>query len=128
MFEFLLADQPPLMAPAVVASAIGWSRRTVYELCEINPTTTEPPPLEAHVIPGRGRKRKHITRRSVAAFLLRSATYDPRDFPTLLRLTLPTMTPAQLRQLAKCVAAEIEKQTTHKAKAPRTAAATYPNQ
>jgi hypothetical protein len=106
-FPHVLEGQPPLMRPDKVATVTGWSRRMIYLLCETGLGLGEMPPLETHAMPGRSVQRKQITRRSVAALLLRTANYDPADFPKLLQLTLPTMAVPQLREFAAAVEAEI---------------------
>jgi len=103
----MLKDQPQLMRAAKVAEVTGWSTRKIYELCESGLGLNEPALLEAHALPGRSVQRKQITRRSVAALLLRTATYDPEDFPTLLRLTLSAMALSQLQQFATLLQTEI---------------------
>jgi len=103
----MLQGQPALMRADKVAAVTGWSRRKIYELCEVGFDVNEPALLEAHSLPGRSVQRKQITRRSVAALLLRTANYDPRDFPTLLQLTLPTMALPQLREFATALDTEI---------------------
>ena len=111
LFEHFLEGMPQFLRPGQVAAITGWSRRTIYELCETDETTKEPKLLEAHMLPGRDVSRKQITRRSVAALLLRTGKYDPRDFPALLRVILPTLPPPLLQQLADAVETEIQKQT-----------------
>jgi hypothetical protein len=106
-FPHVLEGQPVLMRPDKVAAVTGWSRRKIYELCETGLGVNEPALLEAHALPGRSVQRKQITRRSVAALLLRTANYDPRDFSKLLGLTLPTMELPQLRELATAVETQI---------------------
>ncbi|HSI13764.1 MAG TPA: hypothetical protein VK961_17095 [Chthoniobacter sp.] len=104
----MLQGQPPLMRADKVAAVTGWSRRKIYELCEAGLGVNEPALLEAHALPGRSVQRKQITRRSVAALLLRTANYDERDFPKLLQLTLPTMALPQLREFATALGTEIQ--------------------
>ena len=106
-FPHVLEGQPVLMRPDRVAIVTGWSRRKIYELCEVGFGLGEPAILETHALPGRSVQRKQITRRSVATLLLRTANYDPQDFPKLLGLTLPTMAVGQLREFAAVLEAEI---------------------
>lgn len=106
-FGYLLQGQPALMRADKVADVTGWSRRKIYELCETGLGVNEPALLEAHALPGRSVQRKQITRRSVAALLLRTAKYDPEDFPKLLRLTLSAMPLPQLREFATALETEI---------------------
>ena len=108
--SYLLQGQPSLMRADKVAKVTGWSRRKIYELCETGLGVNEPALLEAHALPGRSVQRKQITQRSVAALLLRTANYDPRDFPRLLQLTLSTMTLPQLREFATALETEIREQ------------------
>ena len=111
MFQHLLAGALPLLRPDQVAALTGWSRRMIYLLCETGLGVAEPPPLETHAMPGRSIQRKQITHRSVAALLLRTANYDPADFPTLLKLTLSGMTLAQLGELRAALDSEIARQS-----------------
>jgi hypothetical protein len=100
---------PPILRPDKVALVTGWSRRKIYELCEASRGVGEPPLLESHSLPGCTVQRKQITRRSVAAFLLRTGTYDPNDFPVLVRLTLHGMKVSQLRELVTAIEREIQR-------------------
>jgi hypothetical protein len=103
------------LRPDKVALVTGWSRRKIYELCEAGHGVGEPPLLESHTLPGGTVQRKQITRRSVAVFLLRTGTYNPNDFPLLVRLTLRGMKVSQLRQLIIAVEGEIKR---HQVAAP----------
>ncbi len=114
-FAHLLAGMPPVLRPDKVALVTGWSRRKIYELCEAGHGVGEPPLLESHTLPGGTVQRKQITRRSVAVFLLRTGTYNPNDFPLLVRLTLRGMKVSQLRQLIIAVEGEIKR---HQVAAP----------
>ena len=100
---------PPVVRPDKVALVTGWSRRKIYELCEASEGVGEPPLLESHSLPGCAVQRKQITRRSVAALLLRTGTYDPNDFPMLVKLTLHGMKVSQLRQLGSAIEREIRR-------------------
>jgi heme-degrading monooxygenase HmoA len=109
LFEHLLYHQPAMMRPDQVSAVTGWSRRTVYDLCETGEKPGDAPFLEVHELPGRERKDKQITRRSVAAFLLRTARYEPKDFTSLLKLTLPTMTEGMLGEMRGFIEAELKR-------------------
>lgn len=107
--SYLLRGQSQLMRADQVSDVTGWSRRKIYELCEAGLDVNEPALLEAHALPGRSVQRKQITIRSVAALLLRTANYDPRDFPRLLQLTLRTLELPQLQEFASVLETEIRK-------------------
>lgn len=109
LFDHCLAKMPLLMRRGQVEEVTGWSRSTIYLLCETSERPGGPTFLETHEIPGRDRSDKRITRRSVAAFLLRTANYHPADFSSLLRLTLPTMTAKMLHEMRRFIDAEFSR-------------------
>jgi predicted DNA-binding transcriptional regulator AlpA len=104
LFDHLLERMPILMRVDQVSAAIGWKRSTIYALCEEGL-------LQYHTLPGRERETKLITRHSVALLLLRTASYEARDCAALLKLILPPLTPALLRELQLAIATELTRKT-----------------
>lgn len=88
------------LTPEQAAQALGWSRQTIYDLIDEGH-------FETQELPERETKRRQITRRSVVAFLGRTAQFDPREYPQLLKAGWKSLTKDDLLRVAADVQAEL---------------------
>lgn len=95
VFDFICPVRAEgLMRPDQVAGLLGFDRSYVYDLVLEGL-------LEAHRKPGCDKSHLRITRRSVVAYLARTALYKPDDFAGVLEKLALTLEPRQRRELAE---------------------------
>lgn len=95
-----LQAMPEFLRLGQVTDVIGWKRTTIYAMCDDGV-------LHYHESPGRGLKRRLITRASVALYLARHTNYGAAQVGALFRLALPSLDRAGLLELRAAVAAEL---------------------
>jgi hypothetical protein len=97
-----LQAMPAFLRLHQVTDLIGWTRSTIYEMCDGGL-------LHYVELPGRRLNRRLITRASVALYLLRHANYDASQLGSLLRLVVPSLDRKGLRELQAAVSAELRR-------------------
>lgn len=96
-FDFLIADNRPMLKTTEVAAYFGRGGTHVINLIEEGR-------LEAHALPDRQKKRYTITRRSALLHLAETAEYAPDEFPKRLEALLAFLSREQLQAHAATVA------------------------
>lgn len=81
------------------SAALGRARRTVCDLVEEGR-------LEAHLLPGRQKAVRRLSKRSVLLLYLTGANYQPPEFELIIGRILRALAPVQLDQLLAASAKE----------------------
>jgi excisionase family DNA binding protein len=90
-FEYLLPYAKSLLRPDEAADVIGFERNKIYTLILEGK-------LEAHA-EERDRPSYRVTRRSVLAYLAKTAQYEPDDFLDVIEVLIKTLSGKQIDQL-----------------------------